>query len=308
MSQLSAIGHDLPVSRGTNLRDGLGVAASVLCAIHCAAMPFVIGFLPLLGLSFLADPAFHQWMVAICLGLALLAFVPGWRRHRRWTPTIIGLVGLSLISFAAFAGPEDCCAGACTTTPGTTQTAAMTVPGPDAAACTATCCDSAGGEETNDPNAPTVATAACCSETTPAAEEACTASCCGSETSGPASDMTVMVASTAVVDDEEEPCSKSCCSEASETDTVIVASLVEPVVEGDGACTAACCPESEDALPVVTAGIGGFADSEFMRLVWLWMTPIGGVILVIAHLTNHRLTGTCKAACCTGDADAGGTR
>ena len=122
MSQLSAIGHDLPGSRGTNLRDGLGLAASVLCAIHCAAMPFVIGFLPLLGLSFLADPAFHQWMVAICLGLALLAFVPGWRRHHRWTPTVIGLVGLSLISFAAFAGPEDCCAGACTTTPGSTPT------------------------------------------------------------------------------------------------------------------------------------------------------------------------------------------
>ena len=38
------------------------------------------------------------------------------------------------------------------------------------------------------------------------------------------------------------------------------------------------------------------------------MTPIGGVILVIAHLTNHRLTGTCKAACCTDSGDADDTR
>ena len=308
MSQLSAIGHDLPVSRGTNFRDGLGVAASVLCAIHCAAMPFVIGFLPLLGLSFLADPAFHKWMVAICLGLALLAFVPGWRRHRQWTPAIIGIAGLSLISFAAFAGPEDCCAGACTTTPGSTQNVAMTVHGPEAAACTATCCDAAAGEERNDSDTPMVAAVACCSEKTPAAEETCSASCCGDEPSESASDeMTVLVASS-TVEEEEEACTKSCCSDASETDTVIVASFVEPVVEGDGACTAACCPESEDALPVVTAGIGGFADSEFMRLAWLWMTPIGGVILVIAHLTNHRLTGTCKAACCTGSGDADCTR
>ena len=116
--------------------------------------------------------------------------------------------------------------------------------------------------------------------------------------------MTVMVASSTVVE-EEETCAKSCCSEASEVDTMVLASLDQPVTEPGVTCTAACCPESEDALPVVTAGIGGFADSEFMRLVWLWMTPIGGVILVIAHLTNHRLSGTCKAACCTGGADEG---
>ena len=91
-------------------RDWAGVGASIACAIHCAAMPFVVGSLPLIGLSFLADPSFHKWMVGICLGIALFAFFPGWRRHHRFTPAIIGLVGLSLISVAAFAGPEDCCA------------------------------------------------------------------------------------------------------------------------------------------------------------------------------------------------------
>ena len=109
MSQISAIENDFALPRSQAYRDWLGVGASVLCAIHCAAMPFVIGFLPLLGLSFLADPAFHQWMVAICLALALLAFVPGWRRHHRLAPTGIGLAGLTLITVAAFAGPEECC-------------------------------------------------------------------------------------------------------------------------------------------------------------------------------------------------------
>ncbi len=90
-------------------RDWLGVAASIACAVHCAAMPFVVGFLPLFGLSFFADPAFHQWMVAICLVLAVLAFVPGWCRHRRLGPLLVAVVGLSLISVAAFAGDQDCC-------------------------------------------------------------------------------------------------------------------------------------------------------------------------------------------------------
>lgn len=104
--QLSrAIGGNLSHAR----RDMFGIAASTLCAIHCAAMPFVVGFLPALGLSFLADAAFHQWMVGICLALALLAFVPGWKRHRRLIPGFIGLCGLGLISLAAFAGPADCC-------------------------------------------------------------------------------------------------------------------------------------------------------------------------------------------------------
>ena len=47
-------------------RDWVGITASVGCAIHCAAMPFVIAYLPAFGLSFLADEAFHKWMALIC--------------------------------------------------------------------------------------------------------------------------------------------------------------------------------------------------------------------------------------------------
>ena len=70
MSQSIAIGSVPASAPAKAYPDWIGVAASLLCAIHCAAMPFVVGFLPLLGLSFLADPSFHQWMVAVCLALA----------------------------------------------------------------------------------------------------------------------------------------------------------------------------------------------------------------------------------------------
>lgn len=90
------------------LPDWLGMLASIGCAIHCAAMPFVIAFLPMLGLSFLADAAFHKLMVGVCLALALAAFIPGWRSHRRWLPAAFAVAGLSVISFGAFALEDSC--------------------------------------------------------------------------------------------------------------------------------------------------------------------------------------------------------
>nr|WP_286177372.1 MerC domain-containing protein [Rhodopirellula sp. JC639] len=90
--------------------DWAGMVASIGCAIHCAAMPFVIAYLPALGLSFLADEAFHQWMAVGCFIIALTAFVPGFRKHGRFKPVIIGSVGLALISVAAFGFAGECCA------------------------------------------------------------------------------------------------------------------------------------------------------------------------------------------------------
>jgi len=93
---------------GSILPDWFGILASIACAIHCAAMPFVIAFLPMFGLSFLADEAFHKVMVVVCTLLALASFIPGWRRHKRWLPAGVALAGLSCISVAAFALEHTC--------------------------------------------------------------------------------------------------------------------------------------------------------------------------------------------------------
>ena len=90
--------------------DWIGVFASVLCAIHCAAMPFVISYLPALGLSFFADELFHKVMVFVCFAIAIYAFVPGFIKHRRWRPVVFGTFGLMFISAGAFAIEDDCCA------------------------------------------------------------------------------------------------------------------------------------------------------------------------------------------------------
>ena len=89
--------------------DWVGVVASIGCAIHCAAMPFVIAYLPALGLSFLADEAFHKWMALACFVIALTAFIPGLRKHGRLTPVAVASVGLVMISVAAFGFAGECC-------------------------------------------------------------------------------------------------------------------------------------------------------------------------------------------------------
>ena len=97
---------DSPRSR---LYDCIGVVCSCACAVHCAAMPFVIGSLPALGLTWLADEGFHQWMVGICFLLAVVAVLPGYRRHRRKLVPMLALAGVSVLATGAFAVTDDCC-------------------------------------------------------------------------------------------------------------------------------------------------------------------------------------------------------
>lgn len=105
-----AVGQPEQVETGTsNWRDWLGVVASIGCAIHCAAMPFVIAYLPAMGLSFLADEGFHKWMALVCFLIAIVAFIPGLRKHRNWLPIAVGGFGLAFITFAAFGLAGKCC-------------------------------------------------------------------------------------------------------------------------------------------------------------------------------------------------------
>lgn len=189
--------------------DRVGIIASVGCAIHCAAMPLVIAWLPALGLSFLAEEGFHQWMAVLCFGIALAAFVPGWRLHRRLLPAAIGSAGLVLITGAAFGLEGDCCAR---------------------------CRD-----------AHTVAAA-------PAIEAACTEECCAFSAA-------------------EQNAAEQNAAEANDA-----------------------AAGKSDSAPIAMAGFAPAADSAFFSTLTPWLTPIGGLLLVSAHLLNRRFGFQC--VCC----------
>lgn len=84
-------------NRWWRLADRVGAGASFLCAIHCAALPFVFAMLPLIGLGFLADHAFERGFVLFAGTLALVALINGYRRHHRSLPLRLALPGVMLL-------------------------------------------------------------------------------------------------------------------------------------------------------------------------------------------------------------------
>ncbi|MBU6198954.1 MAG: MerC domain-containing protein [Xanthomonadaceae bacterium] len=94
----------LPPAAGlTGAADRLGAAASLLCAVHCAALPFLLALLPALGLGFLASHGFERVFIACASALAVTMAVHGYRRHR--TAWVFGLLvpGLVLLWLGGFA-------------------------------------------------------------------------------------------------------------------------------------------------------------------------------------------------------------
>lgn len=91
-------------------KDRLGILASVVCAIHCAATPILLASLPTLKFTeWMAGPAFHQWAAAICTGLVAIAIVPSFLKSWDYRVMGLSLSGIGLIVAAAFFMPDTCC-------------------------------------------------------------------------------------------------------------------------------------------------------------------------------------------------------
>ncbi|MCH2180440.1 MAG: MerC domain-containing protein [Mariniblastus sp.] len=218
-------------------------------------MPFVIAYLPALGLSFLADEGFHQWMALACFLIAIVAFVPGLRKHGNWIPISIATVGLFMITFAAMGWAGDCCPS-CEenklAASGTTATLG--------AGCED--CEDCATSEANENNLATLATATSLG-----------AGC--------------------------EHCEDCATSEANENN---LATLATAASLGAGCEHCEDCSTSEANQTVQSTdngsriGIEAEEEAALLLLLAPWITPIGGLLLVSAHLCNRRFG--CLCGCC----------
>ena len=90
--------------------DRLGLAASMLCAVHCAARPLVLALLPAFGLGIGGWVDIDQAVVVFATLLAAVTLSIGWRRHRAYRAWGLLLPALGLLWFATF-GPLHSHAG-----------------------------------------------------------------------------------------------------------------------------------------------------------------------------------------------------
>jgi len=102
VKELSIAGQAIESPTSITSFDILGIAASTICLIHCLAMPFVIGLLPLMGWQFLSGKLAHQILAGFVFTFALFAIVPGYLRHRKNLVLIGMLSGLTLVGMATF--------------------------------------------------------------------------------------------------------------------------------------------------------------------------------------------------------------
>lgn len=74
--------------------DGLGVGASVACAIHCAVLPLLFTSVPLFGVNILHNPWFEWGMIVVAMAIGIHALRHGIRKHHhRYTPLLVLILG-----------------------------------------------------------------------------------------------------------------------------------------------------------------------------------------------------------------------
>ena len=90
--------------RTTDFVEGTAISASLLCLVHCLALPLLLLALPALAGTFFESETFHIAAAALVVPAAALAFLLGYRRHRAPAPALLGSAGAASIVAALFPG------------------------------------------------------------------------------------------------------------------------------------------------------------------------------------------------------------
>ncbi|MEH6789014.1 MerC domain-containing protein [Parasphingorhabdus sp.] len=89
---------------GSDLIEGAAISASLLCLVHCLALPVLLLVLPgLLGI-FAQSELFHAAVFLVFAPFAAIAFLIGYRSHGQAVPAMLGLAGLVCLAVALVPG------------------------------------------------------------------------------------------------------------------------------------------------------------------------------------------------------------
>lgn len=80
--------------------DTLGQVLSAVCAVHCVTTPLVMTLAPAATSVF---GGAHPVLLVLVIGVALWAFIPGYRCHHNLRVVGLAVLGISLLAVAALA-------------------------------------------------------------------------------------------------------------------------------------------------------------------------------------------------------------
>ena len=88
------------------LSDKLSISLSLLCAIHCLAVPVLMVVLPTAFALPLEGEAFHLWMAMVVIPLSAFALFMGCRQHKTTRVAVVGVLGVVALGMAAVFGHD----------------------------------------------------------------------------------------------------------------------------------------------------------------------------------------------------------
>ena len=90
-----------------NLRlasDKAAIGISMLCVLHCLALPVLIVLLPSMSSLPLNDEAFHSWLIFAVIPTSLYALTLGCHQHKNYGLLKLGSMGLGCLVLALVIG------------------------------------------------------------------------------------------------------------------------------------------------------------------------------------------------------------
>ena len=77
--------------------DTLGMGASIICAVHCAAVPFLVSIAASAGLEIFQSSWFEFGILGLAVVFILTSLVPSFLKHKNAMPLTLALFGLTAV-------------------------------------------------------------------------------------------------------------------------------------------------------------------------------------------------------------------
>jgi len=86
--------------------DRMAIILSGTCMAHCLILPVLITLFPIVQGSLLEEEHFHALFLVFVLPTSLIALFIGCRKHKDLLTAVLGTIGLTILTLAAFWGHD----------------------------------------------------------------------------------------------------------------------------------------------------------------------------------------------------------